>query len=74
LLGQQAVEELDRDRPQLAEALPQQQGPLARVVGGMMALDRLPHAALRTGHEPVPGNLVQADRVDDDLALGDAPR
>ena len=67
LLGEQAVEELHRDRAQLAEALPQQQGPLARIVGGMMALDGLPHAALRAGHEPMPGDLLQADRVDDDF-------
>ena len=40
----------------------------------MMALERLPHAGLRAGHEPMPGDFLQSDRVDDDFALGDAHR
>jgi hypothetical protein len=38
LLGQQAIEELHGDRPEFAEALLQEQGALARIVGGMVAL------------------------------------
>ena len=41
LLGQQTVEELQRDRAKFAEALPQLLGALAGIVGGMMALERL---------------------------------
>ena len=67
LLGEQAVEELRGDRAEFAEALPQEQGALARIVGGMMALDHLPHAGLCAGHEPMPGDFFQADRVDDDF-------
>jgi hypothetical protein len=39
LLGQETVKELHRNRTQLAEALLEQQRALARVVGGVMALD-----------------------------------
>jgi len=55
LLLQQAIEELHRDRSKFAKALLQEQSALARIVGGMMALDELPCAALRIGHEPMPG-------------------
>ena len=47
LLGQQAVEELHGDRPEFAEALSQEHDPLFGIVGGMMALEDLPHAGLR---------------------------
>ena len=71
LLPQQAIEELERDGTQFAEALPQEPFALPGIVDGMMALERLLHAGLRAGHEPMTGDFLQADRVDDDLAVGD---
>ena len=71
LLPQQAVEELHGDGTQFAEVLPQEPFALPGIVDGMMTLERLLHAGLRAGHEPMTGDFLQADRVDDDLAVGD---
>src|SRR5271165_7059360 len=40
----------------------------------MMALAGLPHPGLGARHERMPGDFLQADRVDDDFAFGDAHR
>src|SRR6202046_3336262 len=50
LLGEQAVEERQRDRAEFTEALTQEQLALIRIVGGMVALERLPNAGLGAGH------------------------
>ena len=74
LLGEQTVEELHRDGAELPEALAQQQFTLPWIVGGMMVLESLPHAGLRAGDERMTRDFLQADRVDDDVARGDAHR
>lgn len=61
LLVQEAVEELHRDGPQFVEALPQELFAFAWIVGRMMALERLPHTALRAADVAVPSNLLQAE-------------
>src|SRR5713226_4143091 len=72
LFGEQAIEEHYSNRAEFAEALTQEQRAAGGIVHRMVALERLPHAGLRTGHERMAGNLLQADRVDDDFPLGDA--
>ena len=72
LLGQEAVEELQGDRAEFTEALAQESCPVDGIVHRMMRLDQLPQAGLGAGHERMPGDFLQADRVDDDFALGDA--
>ena len=74
LLGEQAIEELHGDGAEFAEALAQEQGTLVRIAGRMMSLEFLPCPGRRAGHQPMPGDFVQADRVDDDFALGDTDR
>ena len=73
LLGEQAVEELQGDRAEFAEALSQEPCALDRdrpPDDGLLM--QLPHAGLGAGHERMPGDFLQADRVDDDFAFGDA--
>ena len=72
LLGEEAVEELQGDRAEFAEALAQKPCPVDGIVHWMMDFDQLPHAGLGAGHERMPGDFLQADRVDDDFTLGDA--
>ena len=72
LLGQEAVEELQGDRAEFAEALAQQPCPVDGIVHPMMGFDLLPHAGLGAGHERMPRDFLQADRVNDDFAFGDA--
>src|SRR6266498_4078335 len=69
LLLEQAIEELHRDGTEFLEALPQQSGPLLRIVGGMMSLDDGPSAGHGRGQQYVPGKLIQGGRVDEDLAV-----
>jgi hypothetical protein len=71
LFGEQAVEELHGDGAELLEALAQQQFPLARIVGGVMVLERLPYALHATGQDGMAGEFIDAGRVNDDFALGD---
>ncbi len=72
LFGEQTVEELHRDGAEFLEALPQQGGALAGIVAGMMPLEDLPPTGHGSGQKRVPGDFVQAGRVDDDLGLRDA--
>ena len=72
LLGQEAVEELQSDRAEFAEALAQKPCTVDGIVHRMMSLDQLSHAGLGAGHERMACDFLQADRVDDDFALGDA--
>ena len=74
LLGQQAVEELQRHGAELLEALPQQQFTLAGIVGGVMAFAGLPDPLHTARQHGMTGNVVDARRVDDDFLVGDAHR
>ena len=72
LFGEQAVEELHGNRAEFAEALTQEQHALGGIGGGLMALERLSRALRGAWQQRMPGDLLKADRVDDDFALGDA--
>ena len=72
LLGEQAVEELHGDGAEFAEALAQEQGALSGIVGAMMGHDLLARARRCAGYQRMPGDFVEAERVDDDFVFGDA--
>jgi len=59
LLGQESFEELQGDRSEFAEALLQEQGALARIVLGMMALALMTHPCHGAGHQRMAGDLLK---------------
>src|SRR5258707_953786 len=64
----------DAQGREVAEALTQEPFTLDGIVAGMVALEQLPRALRGAWQQRVPSDLVEADRVDDDFAFGDAHR